>query len=685
MIETVPSKLYWLLGIFLCFLVSWFFYKNEFFLNKNENRLKWILVLLRGSSLFVVFFLCLEPFVSYQQKQNLKPELLVLLDNSQSIKLGGLTLDSIQDKLGDLNTNLSGDLKTNIKNFGRKINRTDTLSFNDSKTDFQQAFLDAENLYEGRNLVGVVVISDGILNSGAKQNLHSNFNCPIYTVGVGDTSLKKDFVLKHLYHNDKTIVGNQIPVRVEGVGHGYRGKKMEVEFYFGNQKIGSEKLLVNKDSYSFTLNKKILADSIGLRKLKVRIVHEDNEFTHSNNELVGFVEVVKEKKKIQILYDSPHPDVAAFKASMGSIDAYEVLSSSFENYKWNNEADLLVLFGMPKNKIDFVEVESKLKSQSSNWLFFLNSKVRHEWLSAPEFKVEHVGGSNDVQINVNQSFPLFNFSKESVSKLLSFPPLAAPYGEYVFARDFKVFGTQKIGKTNTEFPFICFKQNDSRRIAVVAGEGVWKWRMHEVKESPDAKADAFDELFQKTVKYLTLEFSDENIQLEAKSMFELGEKIMLKAIILNSIKEPVMNKEVKVNVKGEGVNLNLVMNNLDEGYLLELGALNPGEYNITLSSYLDGKIISFSKKIVVKPFYFEQMVLQANHGFLRELSIKSEGRFYGFDQVNNLANDLNERRYSIKSYFEFFTTNLMEFKLLLYMLIAMLGAEWFIRKWYGTI
>jgi hypothetical protein len=101
MIETVPSKLYWLLGIFLCFLVSWFFYKNEFFLNKNENRLKWILVLLRGSSLFVVFFLCLEPFISYQQKQNLKPELLVLLDNSQSIKLGGLTLDSIQDKLGD--------------------------------------------------------------------------------------------------------------------------------------------------------------------------------------------------------------------------------------------------------------------------------------------------------------------------------------------------------------------------------------------------------------------------------------------------------------------------------------------------------------------------------------------------------------------------------------------------------
>ncbi|MFT6716315.1 MAG: hypothetical protein ACJA0Q_000951 [Saprospiraceae bacterium] len=685
MIETIPSKLYWLLGFFLCFVISWFFYRKEFFLSSGERKIKWGLIILRAMSLFVVFFLCLDPFISYQQKHELKPELLILVDDSQSIELAGVSADSIQNILNDFKRRISSDMLLSFKTLGDEVKELDTLSFNESKTDFQQAFFDVANLYEGRDLAGVIVVSDGIVNAGSKHNLAGALKCPVYTLGVGDSLLKKDLAVKHLYYNDKAIVGNEFPIRVEGISTGCRGEELMLEFYLGAKKVAVEKVQISKDDYSFAVNKMVLADSVGLRRLRVRVLEKNEEFTYVNNELVGFVQVLKEKKKIQILYSHPHPDIAAFKASMSEVDAYEVTSSSFEKYEWEGAPNLIVLFGMPESKREFQSVEAKLKNESANLLYFMNNKVNYDWMGSPEFKVEKSGQNNEVQFSLNPSFSLFQISEESAKKIEVFPPVVAPYGEYVFARDFKILGSQRVGKVKTEFPLICFKQNGKRRISVVVGEGVWKWRMYEIKESVDDQASAFDELLQKTVRYLTVDFNANRIQLEVKNLFELGESVVLKARVTNSIKEEVIDLKINVAVMSDHEHMSFLMNNLENGYQLEVGKLQPGEYTIVLTSELDGKKISTSKKIVVKAFYLEQMVLKANHKLLRDLSNKSNGKFYNIADAQLLLDDLNKIDYSIKSYFEFFTESLMKFKWLLYVLIGILGVEWFIRKWYGTI
>jgi hypothetical protein len=685
MIETIPSKLYWLLGLFLCLVIAWGFYRKDFFLDAEKPVVKWGLIGLRTISLFIVFFLLLDPFVSYQEKHELKPELLMLVDNSLSMKLGGISSDSLNTKLLAFKKELSPNINLNVKKFGERFNEIDTLSLSESKTDFQKALNEASNLFDGRNLIGAVIISDGIVNSGSKRNLHELLNAPIHSLAVGDTMLKKDLVLKHLYHNDKVILNNQIAVRVEGFARGFRGSELMLEFFMGKKKVGEDKIHLRKDEHQFTIEKKITADSVGLRKLSVRIVKKGDEFTHVNNELVSFINVLKQKKKIHILFSEPHPDIAAFKSSIAGLETYEVSTSMFENYDWSDSPSLIALFGMPIAKTDFQFVERKLQRSSANHLYFMNANVNQEWMSSSEFKVKKSGRSNDVQFSFNPSFSLFKVSTELVDKISSFPPLNTPYGEYVFARDYRVLGVQRIGKVNTEFPLICFKSGQGKRKAVVIGEGIWRWRLHELKESLTSEAEMFDELFRKTIKYLTMDFDSDEIQLEVKNVYELGEKIQLKAVVENSIKEQVGNLKLSVLVEGERDTLILVMNELNDAYQLELGKLSPGEYKVTLSCMLDEKKLRTTKKIVVKAFYSEQLVLEANHKLLRALSNKSNGTFHPIDKLNELVDELNEKEYKIKSYFEFFTESLMQFKWLLYVLIASLGIEWYIRKWYGTI
>jgi hypothetical protein len=685
MIETIPSRLYWLVGLFLCFGISWFFYRKEFFIKTSPVAIKWSLIIVRATSLFVIFYLCLDPFISYQQKNNLKPEVLILVDNSQSMEFGGVTVDSIQNVLDQIRNNLTDDVRVACKSFGAEISPFDSLSLGASKTNFRNSFQEAASLYEGRNLVASIIVSDGIVNVGSKNQLAGIVNCPLYFLACGDTSLKKDIVLKHLYHNNKTVVGNEIPLQVEGVVSGFRGGQVDLVFYIGNQKVGSESVRVNKDDQSFVVNKAFSIDSLGLQKLTVRASGLEEEFTFSNNELTGFIEVVNEKKKIQILYSQPHPDIAAFKAVLKELDSYSVSTSSFENFKWEESNHLTVLFGMPENQRELEEVERQLMKRNSNHLFFLNSKVNYELMKSPEFSVLGSDESSEMFFELDPEFSLFKISKESNQKISRFPPVSVPYGEYVFSHNYKMLGVQKAGKVSTSIPMMCFKQGAQRRTAIVVGEGIWNWRMHELMQSPDAEPSAFDELFGKTVKYLTVDFDADKIQLVSKNIFELGEKIIIAAKVKNSIKEDVSELDVYASLRGQGVTLSLLMNPLDGGYVLSVSELPAGEYDLILSASLDGEKLRTRKKIVIKAFYIEQMVLQADHKLLRDIAQESQGAFYNLNEAKELIDFLNQKDYVIESYFEFFTKSLMKFKWLLYMLVVMLGLEWFIRKWYGTI
>ena len=90
----------------------------------------------------------------------------------------------------------------------------DPTKFKGVTSDLAGAIRSITASYEGKNLAGIVLISDGIYNSGASP-LYLPLRIPVYTIGIGDTTDRVDLILKNVAYNKIAYQGNKYPLRAE--------------------------------------------------------------------------------------------------------------------------------------------------------------------------------------------------------------------------------------------------------------------------------------------------------------------------------------------------------------------------------------------------------------------------------------------------------------------------------------
>ncbi|MEJ7666745.1 MAG: hypothetical protein WKG07_48170 [Hymenobacter sp.] len=84
--------------------------------------------------------------------------------------------------------------------------------------------------YDGRNLAGVVLLSDGLVNQGQQPAAYSEFNFPDLQRGASATrSPRKDLRLTDLAYNRVAFSGNKFPLEAEIGYEGYAGGAATVE------------------------------------------------------------------------------------------------------------------------------------------------------------------------------------------------------------------------------------------------------------------------------------------------------------------------------------------------------------------------------------------------------------------------------------------------------------------------
>ena len=96
------------------------------------------LAFLRFLSLFIILLLILNPKIKSTEFELIKPNLLIAIDNSKSIKYA----EKDQDVIDIVNEFKSDDIesKFNVNNFsiGSSLNRIDSLSFDENHTNLSQ-------------------------------------------------------------------------------------------------------------------------------------------------------------------------------------------------------------------------------------------------------------------------------------------------------------------------------------------------------------------------------------------------------------------------------------------------------------------------------------------------------------------------------------------------------------------
>ena len=298
----------------------------------------------------ILAFFLLSPLLKSVIREVEKPIIIIAQDNSESIGVGKDSIfikNEYKQNVQKLIDELESKYEVLLYSFADKVkeySKIDSLMFNEKQTDISALFSEIETRYSNRNIGALILASDGLYNKGANPLYSSDkLRVPVYTIALGDTTVKKDIVLLKVEHNRLAYLGNKFPMEIIVSAKQLKGKSTKLEIQKGGITLFTQAIIINSEAFNIKIPVLLEANEIGLQKYNVRLSTLAEENNISNNNLNVFIDVLNAKQKVLILADAPHPDIAAIKASIESNQNYEVESYTADNFdKSFNKYNLVI-------------------------------------------------------------------------------------------------------------------------------------------------------------------------------------------------------------------------------------------------------------------------------------------------------------------------------------------------------
>ncbi|RYE21748.1 MAG: hypothetical protein EOP45_09155, partial [Sphingobacteriaceae bacterium] len=354
-----------------------------------------------------------------------------------------------------------------------------------------------------------------------------------------------------------------------------------------------------------------------------------------------------------ILFDAPHPDVAAVRQTLENNQNYEVKTSLWNDFQLNklNDFSLLILEQLPNNRVNLQPLIAQTERLKIPVLFMLGAQTNIAQLNSLQ-KLVNISGSNQSMQEVfaapNASFTSFILSDSAKTKISNFPPLLAPFGNYGTNGSASIILKQKIGSVTTSYPLLVFAEENSRRLAVLTGEGLWRWRLNEFQQF--GNHHALDELLSQSVQYLSVKNNQKRFNVAtSKRVFEEEENINLSAELYNQAFELVNQPEVAIAIKNkEGKIYNFQFSRTSRSYNLDAGILPTGEYSYVAQTKLGNENFKAGGNFTIKALIAEAAQSAADHQLLYTLAKENGGEMIFPDQLNRLP-ELIRKNENIKT------------------------------------
>jgi hypothetical protein len=693
-------------------LVAFLSYQKNTIANRSEDQTKnktwwdaftwpvWLLAILRFLSVSILCFLLLSPVVKSLFKKVEKPVVIIAADNSQSILLNKdsnyyrtklpAAVQKLAEDLGskyDVRTfTFGGDSKSNLN-----------IDYKEKQTNISGLYDKLYSTFYNQNIGAVITLSDGLYNQG-QNPLYSaqKINAPFYTVALGDTQPQKDVLIRNVMYNQVVYSGNFFPLQVQVRAKGYPGRDIKLSVSNKGKELFSQPVKISNNNFYIEIPVKIEANTAGLQHYHIELTHLDGEISYVNNSYDLFIDVLDSKKKILLVADAPHPDVSAIKSAIERNSFYEVSAYSYDDFVkevGNNPAklknyQLAILHQLPGTGNSASQLISALKealvpvwyiigSQSAVNVF--NSLDAGLKINVQSSRLSEMGGA------VNPQFSLFTYSPEVSRAMQNWPPLLAPFGEYNMSDRQNIAVFQQIGKVKTPMPLMFFTSGAKQKVGVLCGEGIWKWFMFDYAANQNHKAS--DEFIDKTIQYLSAKTDNRLFRVRpAKNMFFEDEKITFDAEVYNKSFDPIKDALVKMTFRNEnGKVFDYNFQPRGNAYFLDAGYLPSGSYTYTAQTKIGSNPYSLNGEFIVKKVDLEFLETVANHQLLFNIAQQQGGKMIYPKDLATLT-DLLQKRDDIKplAYMETDFKDLVDFKILFFLLLGLISAEWFLRKYWGA-
>ncbi|PST82385.1 hypothetical protein C7T94_16545 [Pedobacter yulinensis] len=673
-------------------LYAWLLYASPGGLRRPQRILFAGLRTVAVAAIFALLFL--PPYRSMRYEVE-KPLIVIAQDNSPSVSHtspSGFDRRRYEQDLKKLVRELRNDYQVEVLHFNERAASGLNFKPNGKFTDAAAMASGLVNRLMNRNVGAIVMATDGIFNRGGNpQYLFAQLAAPVYTIALGDATVRRDLAVSDVRYNDMAYLDNVFNVEVAADAYKSQGERSELAIYEKGKKLDSKPVRFDKAESHQTITLKVRASSPGIHQYTVRLAPLNGESTTLNNSQSFFVDVIDGRQKILLAAAAPHPDMAAIRQALEGNRHFEVTTAIGPALEKLNPADynLVVLYQLPFLQGNERIFLNKLPATRTPLWYIVGaqSDLRSLSMAQQAVKISASGGS----LQEAHPYPAitgtaFMLDPANAGKLKNFDPLQLPFSQLDVSAQVTPVLLRRIGRLETGVPMLFFTAEAGRKQGFLLGEGLWRWRLAEAKEGETTPA--FNELIQKSAQFLTAKDDKRKLRVAtARPGFEENEHVLFHASLYNDSYEPVTEATIRMQVRSEsGKRYNFVFSPSEDHYRLDAGTFSQGNYAYEASASFKNKNYSFQGRFFVTSTQLEYRQTTADHQLLQSLSAQSSGKRYRPADLLNITNDLKKNPdIRTVSYEDLRYEEPVGIKTVFFLVLLLLTAEWLMRKRNGAV
>ncbi len=701
------SLIYLLITLLLLFAYTFFIYKYT--IPQVSKFQKFSLIFLRVLALLLIIFMIFEPILSLSKQITIEPLNLIFLDDSRSMNFDdGTNRDSTAIDFTERIINSDKIPNTELLNFGIKVKPLEKdsikkVGFKEGSTNFEDIFSSIEKM--NADISSITIISDGEYTTDINPLYKAEqLGIPVFTIGIGDSSKKKDVEILRVLNNDLLYVNSPTEILATIKNTGYSNQNAKLELYVDGE-LSDQKSVVLSATGLQTEALSFTPKSAGEKKLLLNVSSLDREFTYANNKIVKYVKILSDKVKILLVSSSPSPDLSFIKNTIKNEENF-IVSSIVEtaNGKYLDRldnsaidsADIIFMVGFPSasSQKELIEkIFRKINNDKVPYFFvfspgtditsFLSSN------SQSSFSVNQISGNfREVETEINQRNNEQSLLRNDLGEKISWqnlPPLIQQTGIYQAKPESKVLTFGKLNNKVTNQPLILTRNfSGSRSISLLAGN-IWKWKLQTAKK----ENHLFDFFITNSIKWLNSADDIKRIKIiTLKKSYSQGEPIEFTANVYDESLNPLEEAEVKVDIPSSRNKYELALQNIAPGIFTGSIDINEtGDFSFFGQVLLNGTPIGSDKgSFNIGQIDLEFLNPRMNYEFLNLLSKSTQGEFFLPDEFSNYERKLDSI-ISRKSKEKIVTSeiSLWSTEWLLGLVIFLFALEWFLRKRFGML
>ncbi|MFY8161959.1 MAG: vWA domain-containing protein [Candidatus Kapaibacteriota bacterium] len=688
-----------------------------------SNFFRYLLLSLRTFALFLLIMIIFEPILNISKNFIIKPKVAILLDNSLSMGINTEKYNKIETYKSVINKlNLDG-LEYKTFTFGNEVKELQDLKFENINlkgqiTNITKGLSFVNNNLESENYSCVVLISDGNHNQGISPiNLTRELARPIFTIGIGDTTIPKDLSITTLITNKIGFLGAQIPIIVKFTSNGFDNQKTKLKIYENNNLIEEREVVVNKNKKIYEELFTYTPKNEGTNKITATLQAIENELTNANNSSSEFVKITKNKRKFVILAGAPNPDITFVKAELSKVKNVEIKDFIQKNkaefyvsptQKDFSESEIIILIGYPNNfSPDNITKMVKNELDLGKSLIFIASKdINYKKATVLEdylgFKVlsnsprESFINPLTLEQGLANSVLKIDGNESDKSKWDDLPPL---FHSELFVKvnpTATALMNYKISEIEFNEPLLLSNEMGKTKSLVFLGYGLYKWKFGAyTSEKSDNSLDLFNTLMNNSVRWLSVENIGKRFIIStSKEKYNIGETVELLGQVYDKSYNTFDKAKVKVKIQDKSNNKNketreIILQSISNGkYIGKITGLKSGDYYVDAEAILDGDKIyeKDNTRFDVSINNLEKSNVTLNKTLLSNLADANFGKYYDANDITNLNKDIKNSEFHFDKPMNTKEEVLLwNFPYILSLIILLFSVEWFIRKRLGLL